>query len=167
MANVFIAIAAWLSVICLIFAGLGCAYALGAAVTVGQFGRAAIMPATSYPAVTILKPLHGAEPELYGNLARFCTQDYPSPVQIVCGVADPGDPAIATVRDLIAAFPDFDVRLVVSPRQHGANRKVSNLINMMPRARYDTLVMSDSDIVVEPGYLRAVTYKVRAAVIRS
>ena len=156
MASAFTDIANWLSVICEIAAVLGCAYALGAAFTVGQFGRAAIMPATRYPAVTVLKPLHGAEPELYGNLARLCTQDYPSPVQIVCGVADPGDPAIATVRDLIAAFPDSDVRLVVAPRQHGANRKVSNLINMLDAARHDVLVIADSDIVVERDYLKAI-----------
>ena len=156
MANVFIAIAAWLSVICLIFAGLGCAYALGAAFAVGQFGRTSIMPATSYPAVTILKPLRGAEPGLSDNLARLSTQDYPGPVQIVCGVADPDDPAIAIVRDLIAAFPDSDVRLVVSPRPHGANRKVSNLINMLAEARHDVLVIADSDIVVERDYLKVI-----------
>ena len=142
--------------ICEIAAVLGCAYALGAALTVGQFGRVAIMPATSYPAVTVLKPLHGAEPELYGNLAGLCTQDYPGPVQIVCGVADPGDPAIATARALMAAFPDSDVRLVVAPRQHGANRKVSNLINMLDAARHDVLVIADSDIVVERDYLKAI-----------
>ena len=156
VAIVFADIANWLSVICEITAVLGCTYALAAAFTVGQFGRAAMMPATSYPAVTILKPLHGAEPWLSGNLARLCTQDYPGPVQIVCGVADPGDPAIATVRDLIAAFPDFDVRLVVSPRQHGANRKVSNLINMLDEASHDVLVIADSDIVVERDYLKAI-----------
>jgi len=156
VASVFTEVANWLSVICDIVAGLGCAYALGAAFVVGQFGRQPIGSATTYPPVTILKPLHGAEPELYGNLARLCAQDYPSPVQIVCGVADPGDPAIAIVRALMAAFPDSDVRLVVSPRQHGANRKVSNLINMLDEARHDVLVIADSDIVVGADYLKAI-----------
>jgi ceramide glucosyltransferase len=114
------------------------------------------MRATSYPAVTVLKPLYGAHPELYRNLARLCTQDYPGPVQVVCGVADPGDPAIATVRDLIAAFPDADIALVECPRQHGTNRKVSNLINMVGQARHDVLVIADSDIAVEGDYLRAI-----------
>ena len=52
--------------------------------------------------------------------------------------------------------PDATVELVVDPRTHGVNRKVSNLINIMPRARHDTLVLSDSDIVVGPNYLRTV-----------
>jgi ceramide glucosyltransferase len=146
----------WLAVLCSIGAVLGCAYALVAAWITSRFGRSAIMPAASYPAVTILKPLHGAEPHLYGALAGFCTQDYPSPIQVIFGVADPADPAIATVRDLIAGFPRADLELVVCSRQHGANRKVSNLINMYAKARHDVLVISDSDIVVERDYLRTI-----------
>ena len=105
------------------------------------------------PAVTILKPLHGLEPNLYANLAGFCAQDYPSPVQIVFGVDDPADPAIAVVRKLIADFPDRDLTLVINARRHGENRKVSNLINMARQALHEVLVVSDSDIVVAPDYL--------------
>jgi ceramide glucosyltransferase len=148
--------AGWLSVLCSIGAVLGCAYALVAAWIAGCFDRTAIMPAGRYPAVTILKPLHGAQPHLYGSLAGFCAQDYPSPVQIVFGVADAADPAIATVRDLIAAYPQADLTLVVCSRQHGANRKVSNLINMEAEARHEVLVISDSDIVVDRDYLRTI-----------
>jgi ceramide glucosyltransferase len=148
--------AGWLAVLCSIGAVLGCAYALAAAWIAGRFDRAAIMPPARYPAVTILKPLHGAQPHLYGTLAGFCTQDYPSPVQIVFGVADAADPAIATVRDLIAAFPQADLELVVCSRQHGANRKVSNLINMEAQARHEVLVISDGDIVVDRDYLRTI-----------
>ena len=90
--------------------------------------------ATNYPAVTILKPLHGMEPNLYANLAGFCVQDYPGPVQIVFGVDDPADPAIAVVHKLIADFPDSDLTLVINSRRHGTNRKVSNLINMVRRS---------------------------------
>ncbi len=156
MRNLLAESAEWLSVLCSIGAVLGCAYALVAAWIAGQFGRTEIMPAASYPAVTILKPLHGAEPHLYGSLAGFCTQDYPSPVQIVFGVADLADPAIATVRDLIAAFPEADLKLVICPRLHGASRKVSNLINMYAEARHEVLIMSDSDIVVGSDYLRTI-----------
>jgi len=148
--------AGWLAVLFGIGAVLGCAYALVAAWIAGRFDRAAIMPAARYPAVTILKPLHGAQPHLYGALAGFCAQDYPSPVQIVFGVADAADPAIATVRDLIAAFPQADLELVVCSRQHGANRKVSNLINMEAQARHEVLVISDGDIVVDRDYLRTI-----------
>jgi ceramide glucosyltransferase len=148
--------AVWLSVICYGVAGFGCFYALAAAWIAGRFVGPAIVAPPRYPAVTVLKPLLGAEPELYGRLARFCGQDYPSPIQIVFGVADPADPAVGTVRDLIAAFPDADLKLVVSSRQHGANHKVSNLINMCAEARHEVLVISDSDIVVDPDYLKTI-----------
>ncbi len=93
-------------------AALGCVYALVAAYAARRFVAAASgTQTTSYPAVTILKPLHGAEPNLYANLARFCVQDYPAPVQIVFGVSDPADPAIEVVRKIVAAFPDRDLDL--------------------------------------------------------
>jgi ceramide glucosyltransferase len=110
-------------------------------------------PAKSHPAVTILKPLHGAEPDLCANLVRFCDQDYAGPVQIVFGVDDGADPAVGIARRVIAAFPDRDLKLVVNARRYGTNRKVSNLINMLAEARHEVLVISDSDIVVGRDYL--------------
>jgi ceramide glucosyltransferase len=146
----------WLSVICYAAAALGCVYALAAAWVARGFDRSSVPPATTFPAVTILKPLHGLEPNLYANLARFCTQEYSSPVQIVFGVDDPADLAIEVVRKLVADFSDRDLTLVINSRRHGANRKVSNLINMVPEARHEVLVVSDSDIIVEPDYLQSV-----------
>jgi ceramide glucosyltransferase len=137
---------------------LGCVYALGAAYAVRRFAADSSCEApTSFPGVTILKPLHGAEPNLYANLARFCVQDYPGPVQIVFGVSDGADPAAAVVREIVAAFPDRDLKLVVNSRRHGSNRKISNLINMAAEASHDVFVMSDSDIVVDADYLKSVT----------
>lgn len=107
------------------------------------------------PAVTILKPLQGQEPELYENLRSFCLQDYPS-FQIVFGVQDAGDPAVAVVHRLQREFPERDPRLVVNARSIGPNRKVSNLHNMLAEARHEILVLSDADIRVGPDYLRAV-----------
>ena len=136
---------------------LGCIYALVAAYAARRFAAAARHDApTSFPAVTILKPLHGAEPNLYANLARFCVQDYPGPVQIVFGVSDRADPAVAVVREIVAAFPGRDLKLVVNSRPHGSNRKISNLINMAADASHDVFVMSDSDIVVDADYLKSV-----------
>lgn len=144
-------------VVCYAAAAAGCVYALVAAWSARDFARrAAALAATNCPAVTILKPLHGSEPDLYGNLAGFCVQDYPSPVQIVFGVADPADPAVAIVRKLIADFPDRDLALTIDAHRHGANGKVSNLINMLGEARHELLVISDSDIVVGRDYLQAV-----------
>jgi ceramide glucosyltransferase len=106
--------------------------------------------------VTVLKPLRGAEPRLYDNLATLCRQQHPA-FQIVFGVHDADDPALAVVRRLQSDFPGCDIALVISSEQHGSNGKVSNLINMLPLARYDKLVLADSDIAVPPGYLARVT----------
>jgi ceramide glucosyltransferase len=136
---------------------LGCIYALFAVWAVRSFARSnSAAPNASLPPVTILKPLYGAEPDLRAHLASFCRQDYPAPVQIVFGVADAADPAVGIVRDLIADFPDRDLVLVISSRQHGANAKVSNLVNMHSEARHEVLIISDSDIVVPRDYLKVV-----------
>jgi len=108
--------------------------------------------AGSLPPVTVLKPLKGLGVELYENLASFCRQNYPS-YQIVFGVADPLDPAVAVVQRLRRDFPDRDIVLTVGSGR-GTNRKVANLEHMMPYARHDVLVMSDGDIRVRPDYLR-------------
>lgn len=154
----FAGVADWAAMGCCITAVIGCAYAVIAAWSARGFARASNNEAPqSYPAVTILKPLHGLEPGLYANLAGFCAQDYPSPVQIVFGVHDAADPAIAVVRKLIADFPDRDLTLTINGRRHGTNRKVSNLINMVAEAEHDVLVVSDSDIMVAPDYLLGIT----------
>jgi ceramide glucosyltransferase len=105
------------------------------------------------PPVTVLKPLHGDEPLLEAALASICEQDY-ADWQVVFGVQDAADPAVAVVRRLQARYPDCDITLVVDPATHGANRKVGNLINMLPAARHDVLVIADSDLHVEPDYLQ-------------
>ena len=111
------------------------------------------VPAAVAPAVTILKPLHGAEDGLRGNLSSFCEQDYAGPMQIVFGVHDAADTAIPLVRDLQRAYPHLDIGLVIDGRIHGENRKVSNLVNMARAVSNEIIVMSDSDIRVERDYL--------------
>ncbi len=149
----FANIVPWASLFCYAVAAIGCGYALFAAWAARSFARRATEPAGNYPPVTLLKPLHGLEPGLYANLAGFCAQAYPSPVQIVFGVDDPADPAVGIVHKLVADFPDHDLTLVINARRHGENRKVSNLINMARQARHEVLVVSDSDIVVGSDYL--------------
>src|SRR5450755_2512412 len=107
------------------------------------------------PPVTILKPLCGAEPETYACLRSFCDQHYPQ-FQIVFGVADAVDPVVAIVERLQREYPNIDLQICIDRRQHGSNRKVSNLINMMPRVRNEVLVISDSDVVVAQDYLARV-----------
>lgn len=106
--------------------------------------------------VSVLKPLHGAEPRLYENLRGFCQQIRPGD-QLIFGVREPQDPAIAVVQRLRVEFPQRVIELVVDPRVDGVNLKVSNLLNMMPLARHDWLVLADSDISVPADYLSQVT----------
>jgi len=128
------------------------------AVWVANWFRAPVeKKSVAYPPVTLLKPLHLDEPLLRQNLESFCRQDYPAPMQIVFGVQDPLDPAIRIVEALKRDYPHLDIELVVDTRIYGTNRKVSNLINLVERAKYDVLVQSDSDIAVEPDYLLMVT----------
>lgn len=130
------------------------AYVAFALVQVRAFGRLRERPAAG-PPVTILKPLRGGEPGLYENLRSFCEQDYPV-FQVVFGVRDASDPAVGVVERLVADLPGRDLCLVVSDRAVGLNAKASNLSNMSGAAKYDLLVVADSDMRVERTYLARV-----------
>ena len=148
-----------IAALCGMVATFGCIQAGVGAVLLRRFVRGVARrlheTAPASP-ITVLKPLHGDEPMLEQALESFCRQDHPD-FQIVFGVQNPADPAIAVVRRLQHRFPQLALDLVVSAEQHGPNRKIGNLINMLPAARHDILVMSDSDIHAEPNYLRAVS----------
>ena len=105
--------------------------------------------------VTVLKPLCGVSTETYACLASFCRQTHAN-YQLLFGVADEHDPAIALIARLRTEFPQRDIQLIADRRQHGTSRKVSNLVNMMTNARYDLLVLSDSDVTVQDDYLSRV-----------
>lgn len=107
------------------------------------------------PPVTILKPVCGVDPDLYENLRSFCEQDYLC-YQVVFGVADPEDPAVPVIEKLIRLLSDRDLSLVIDDHLIGPNRKVSNLANMYTTAKYEILVIADSDMHVGPDYLRSV-----------
>lgn len=107
------------------------------------------------PPVSILIPLCGVDFKALANYTSFCRQDYPQ-FQIVFGVQDPHDPSIIVVRQLMSLFPDNDLELVVSSASLGQNPKVSNLNNMLPRAKHECLVITDSDIRVGRDFLREI-----------
>lgn len=136
---------------------MGAGYTLLAAWLVGRFMRSGAKLAAPSPNVTILKPLHQCEPDLARNLETFFTQDYSGAVQIVFGVHDENDPALKVVQALQAKYPKADTAVVADAALYGANAKVSNLINMLPQARHDTLILSDSDITVDSHWLTQVT----------
>lgn len=131
------------------------AYSIIACVAASTRTRAPRFTPRHLPAATVLKPLRGAEPETYECLRSFCDQAYPE-FQVVFGVCDSNDPAVAIVDRLKREFPQRDLQIVVDRRQHGSSRKVSNLINMMPLARHEFLVLSDSDVRVNRDYLAKV-----------
>lgn len=134
----------------------GALYTLLAAAIVGRFARAGEPSAPELPPVTLLKPLHFDSPGLEDDLATYLAQDYPAPVQIVFGVHSASDPAVAVVNHLKAHHPGIDIDLVIDERRYGSNGKVTNLINMVERAKHSVLVLSDSDISVPRDYLKRV-----------
>ena len=106
-------------------------------------------------AVSILKPLRGTDPEMYESFRSHCLQDHPE-YEIIFGVSDASDPAIQLVQQLKAEFPQRPIRLMVCPERLGSNTKVSNLAQMARQARHEYIIVNDSDIRVEPDYLRRV-----------
>ncbi|WP_419826614.1 bacteriohopanetetrol glucosamine biosynthesis glycosyltransferase HpnI [Sphingomonas sp.] len=133
-----------------LLAGAAVAYTLFAAWAVAGFGRGAAPVGPAEP-VSLLKPLHGAEPRLRDNLMTFLDQDWAAPIEMVAGVQRADDQAIAVVSSLPATA---NVVLIRDATRHGGNAKVSNLINMGPAASHDMVVLSDSDMAVPRDYLR-------------
>jgi ceramide glucosyltransferase len=105
--------------------------------------------------VSILKPLRGTDHEMFESFRSHCLQDYPE-YEIVFGVSDANDPAIQLVEQLKAEFPQRAITLMVCRENLGANTKVSNLAQMVREACHEYLIVNDSDIRVEPDYLRRV-----------
>src|SRR6266702_630016 len=99
------------------------------------------LPARAPMPVSVLKPLCGAEPRLFDNLATFCELSHPC-FELICGVSSANDSAIAIVHRLQAAYPHCRISLVVDPRVHGTNLKVSNLINLAQWAHHDVFVIA-------------------------
>ena len=113
-------------------------------------------PNVDYQPVSILVPLAGADFRAYDNYALLCQQDYPAAYQIIFGVREATDTAIPIVKKLIVNFPNCDIELVINPEVIGTNLKISNLRNMLAKAKHEQLVIVDSDIRVQPDYLRQV-----------
>jgi ceramide glucosyltransferase len=112
-------------------------------------------PSSFRPPVSILKPLKGTDPEMYACFRSHCLQDYPE-YEIIFGVSDPADPVIALVKQLQSEFPEREIRLMICSDILGTNVKVSNLAQMTRGARYEHLLVNDSDIRVDPDYLARV-----------
>jgi ceramide glucosyltransferase len=107
--------------------------------------------------VSILKPVKGVDPRMYAGLVSHCTQEYVGAYELVFGVSSMEDAAVAEIARLRVEYPNVSIRLVECPARLGANGKVSNLAQMLPHARFEHVVVNDSDIRVSPHYLRRVT----------
>ncbi len=111
--------------------------------------------ADNFPPVTLLKPLCGNEPNLRGNIASFFDQEYPV-FEIIFGARSGDDPALAVVEEVRKDYPFVAVKVVISGEPTEANAKICSLQKMYAVARYDYLIISDSDVQVKPSYIREV-----------
>jgi ceramide glucosyltransferase len=138
--------------VCAVLAVFGVIQAIMGWSAVSRYSR--LPPATpvSRPGITVLRPMCGIEPKLEEALVSCFTMDYPD-YQIVFGIQDPKDPALAVLERVRARYPERDVAVVLDSTPHGQNRKVANLINMLPSAKHEILVISDSDIHAPGDYL--------------
>jgi ceramide glucosyltransferase len=107
------------------------------------------------PAVSLLKPLCGLEPNLEANLGSFFRQQYPR-FEIVFGARDASDPALDVVSAMRRRFPDVRVKIVTTGEPQRANAKVCSLMKMYAASCFDYLIISDSDVHVKPSYVREV-----------
>jgi ceramide glucosyltransferase len=133
------------------------AYYVVAIIAARRFFRArdAASSANFTPPLSILKPIYGLDRETYQNYASFCLQDYPDYEILFC-VSDDRDPAMAVIAELARNFPDRKIKLIVGSEPLGVSDKVNKLCRMVREATHEIVVVSDSDVRVEPQYLRAI-----------
>src|SRR6201998_4200907 len=133
------------------------AYFLFAIIAARMFLSSRGAPLASFaPGVTILKSLKGLDPGMLDAFRSHCHQNYLGEFELLFGVSSPDDPAVPAVQQLQSEFPDRAIRLIECPARLGSNCKVSTLAQLAQQARYEFLLVNDSDITVSPHYLERV-----------
>ncbi|MDF0487283.1 bacteriohopanetetrol glucosamine biosynthesis glycosyltransferase HpnI [Sphingomonas sp. H39-1-10] len=140
----------------LALAAIGIGWMLAATIVLRRFFARPAPTIDTTTGVTILKPLHGAEPRILDNLASFLAQSHTGPVQLLCGVQRADDPAIRAIDALRRRHPNATIDLVIDSTRHGSSGKISNLANMEGAIAHPVVMLSDSDIAVGRDYVRQV-----------
>ena len=133
----------------------GLAYLLLAIARTGRFRERRAIASEFTPPATLMVPVHGAPRRLYECLSSICKQDYPA-YQVVFGLHSADDPGRKVIEQVMAELPEVDFELVVDGRRIGANPKVCNLANMYRAVKHDVIVAVDSDVLVDPHFLRTI-----------
>ena len=141
-------------IVAAIMALCGAGYSLLSLVVAIRFRMTVKQPADYRPPVSILKPLRGRDPKLYEALRSHVTQQYPQ-FEILCGVADPNDPALEDVHRLQREFPDVPITIHITASD-APNAKAGSMEILACAARHEVLLVNDGDIRVEPDYLARV-----------
>ena len=108
------------------------------------------------PGVSVLKPVKGVDPRMYAGFVSHCTQVYAGEFELLFGVSSLEDAAVAEVARLRVEYPQVSVRLIECPERLGTSGKVSNLVQVLREAKYEYVIVNDSDIKVSPQYLEHV-----------
>jgi len=119
-----------------------------------NLGEGNSLPQT-FPPISILKPLKGLDDNLFDNLASFCTQDYPE-YEIIFSLQDHNDPAYKVAKKIKDRYPEKDISIIVERCDTGLNPKVNNLITAYRASKYEYVLISDSNVMVDKDYLKEI-----------
>ena len=146
---------AWATLL-LVPVAISCAYWIATTATLLRFFRTRPREVSGWlPTVSLIKPVCGLEKNLYENLSTACRQDYPA-YEVTFSVQDAADPALPVLARIRDENPRVPVHVVVDRACAGPNGRLSNILNATERATGDVLVYSDSDMRLDPGYLRTI-----------
>ncbi len=151
------ALAQSVAILTTILAVAGIGYFLAALIAARIFLVARRKPLAAFaPGVSILKSLKGLDPGMIDAFRSHCRQSYAGEYELLFGAASLSDPVVKAVQQLQAEFPTLSIKLIECPQRLGTNGKVSTLIQLVPHARHNFLLINDSDITVSTRYLERV-----------